>query len=181
MRAVTFLGAMSLAFAAAPANAAYVISINNVFAQGTLTTALADFSCGLSCPSSREFYTTSVNGVLSGEVTSLSGILTLTGQDRSRSAFTVVLDFSGGIFSSSSLTGFQSLNAPCTIFPCTFRDTTFDARSFAVTVRDTNTGASTVLAPVPEPASWAMMLVGFAAIGWSLRSARRAKPRLAGA
>lgn len=28
---------------------------------------------------------------------------------------------------------------------------------------------------IPEPTSWAMMLLGFAAMGWSLRSVRRAK------
>lgn len=32
---------------------------------------------------------------------------------------------------------------------------------------------------VPEPGTWAMMLIGFGAIGWSLRSRRRAVARLA--
>jgi hypothetical protein len=34
-------------------------------------------------------------------------------------------------------------------------------------------------APVPEPATWAMMIVGFGAIGGALRRARRRRPLLA--
>lgn len=30
-----------------------------------------------------------------------------------------------------------------------------------------------VVSPVPEPASWAMMILGFGAVGWTLRSRRR--------
>ena len=33
--------------------------------------------------------------------------------------------------------------------------------------------------PVPEPATWAMMLVGFGAVGGALRSRRKATPRYA--
>jgi hypothetical protein len=33
-------------------------------------------------------------------------------------------------------------------------------------------------APVPEPGTWAMMLLGFGAVGFSLRSARRQTPKL---
>jgi hypothetical protein len=32
---------------------------------------------------------------------------------------------------------------------------------------------------VPEPGTWAMMLLGFGAAGYSMRRSRRAQPRLA--
>jgi hypothetical protein len=35
-----------------------------------------------------------------------------------------------------------------------------------------STGTSQVLAPVPEPGTWAMMLIGFGAIGASMRRRR---------
>lgn len=39
----------------------------------------------------------------------------------------------------------------------------------------------TSMAAIPEPGTWAMMLVGFGAIGVSMRRARRVSPRLAAA
>ena len=38
-------------------------------------------------------------------------------------------------------------------------------------------GGLTLTEAVPEPASWALMLIGFGAIGWQLR--RRSRPALA--
>lgn len=43
---------------------------------------------------------------------------------------------------------------------------------------EVNAEVSTTLGPVPEPATWAMMLVGFAGIGWQLRRVRRTPPAL---
>jgi outer membrane lipase/esterase len=40
------------------------------------------------------------------------------------------------------------------------------------------TGINAQLAPVPEPSTWAFMLIGFAAIGYTMRRARRVRTRL---
>jgi hypothetical protein len=58
-------------------------------------------------------------------------------------------------------------------------DGTFDGRSsfFAFDILGVDT--ATQVGAVPEPGTWAMMLVGFGAIGASMRRARRIKARLA--
>ena len=64
-------------------------------------------------------------------------------------------------------------------------DTTFlTAGTYTLTINGTNSntgslgGSITITeASVPEPATWAMMLIGFGAIGWQLR--RRRTPVLA--
>lgn len=60
-------------------------------------------------------------------------------------------------------------------------DGTFDGRSsfFAFDILGVDTAAQ--VGAVPEPGTWALMLVGFGAVGASLRRARHIKARLASA
>jgi hypothetical protein len=45
----------------------------------------------------------------------------------------------------------------------------------AVNGQNINTGVDNIVVAVPEPATWAFMIVGFGAVGYSLRSARKRK------
>ena len=57
---------------------------------------------------------------------------------------------------------------------------TFDIRGTSGTASLAGIGGTTdATNPVPEPATWAMMLVGFAAVGGALRSRRNATLRYA--
>jgi hypothetical protein len=86
----------------------------------------------------------------------------------SKSAFT---DVSGGASGNTSTTG-SSLTSTIWLVGAavasTDRDDGFKLTSLSV---------NTVAAAVPEPATWAMMLVGFGAIGGTMR-ARRTRPTL---
>lgn len=178
MKAFSYLATSILAVVAAPAQAAFMISLDDVPATGTLRT---DFICSdpSTCPTTFDPYETLVNGNLSPQITTLNGIFSFNGQDRPRSAYNVNLLFSGGALISSSLTGVWFplpgiANPNITI--------TFAATNFSVNVTDTTTGVTRILAPVPEPATWAMMLVGFCAVGAAMRkfrSSRRGTAQLA--
>lgn len=163
--------------AAAPAQAAIEISINQVVASGVQTQSFGPSSPAVCppfgiCPDIRSPFVTTVSGTLTPLVDSLSGLITLRGQDRALSEFFVTLDFTNSIFVSSSLSGMvqfgPSLNGS--------NSATFNASNFAITVRDTVTGQTRVLTPVPEPGTWAMMLLGFGVIGSAMR--RRRSKRL---
>jgi hypothetical protein len=62
-------------------------------------------------------------------------------------------------------------------------DSTSDVLTFAGAVQtgDTSVGLDAITVAVPEPATWAMMLIGFGMVGCALRARRRQDGRLAAA
>jgi len=90
------------------------------------------------------------------------------------------ISFGNGIFSSLSITapnlGFTQFNAP-TLFTGLPSDPTFLTGSFTLVNPFFGNGTLSIspVAGVPEPATWAMMLVGFGGIGFAMR--RRSKVR----
>ncbi len=163
MRVFAYLAASFLF--AAPSQAAFEIYLDDVSVTGTsrMTFVCADPS---QCPDIITPYATALNGRLSPEIASLSGSFSLSGQDRPRNQFVVALSFYNGVLLSSSLTGQFFPSAPGAN-PVT--EIAFGASNFAVRVLDTTTGVTRIVAPIPEPATWAMMLLGFGAVGFSMR------------
>lgn len=92
------------------------------------------------------------------------------------------ISFGNGIFSSLSITapnlGFTQFNSP-TLFTGSPATPTFLTGSFTLVNPFFGNGRLTIspvaVAAVPEPATWAMMLVGFGGIGFAMR--RRSKVR----
>lgn len=167
MRNLAYLAASIVALASHPAKAAFEISLNGVYAAGTVTSY---YNCSpLVCPNTVQPFETHVNGKLSPQIDSLNGTFTLFGQDRPRSSYSVTLSLlDGGLISSDLqgyISGFSLINP--------LQETTFRSSNFAINVLDTNTGVTRSLAPVPELATWAMMLLGIAAIGATMRRSRR--------
>lgn len=161
------------------ANASYFVNFGSVTAEGTVTTSTVSYACTSNCPVIVSPYTTFVNGLYGGmSIANLDGVFSFTGQDRSRGSFTVDFEFANGNLLSTSLTGYQELTR-CLSIPCTASHSNFGATNFALQVRDERTGISALMAPVPEPASWAMLLMGFASIGYALRRRRRAAASMA--
>lgn len=86
-----------------------------------------------------------------------------------------------GINSGQSLSGFTVLDAGASILSAVpwfaYAYNGVDTNNDGHFYRDTNPGfegqASLVTGAVPEPATWALMLVGFGAVGVSLRRRRR--------
>ncbi|MGB7407352.1 MAG: PEPxxWA-CTERM sorting domain-containing protein, partial [Pontixanthobacter sp.] len=64
-----------------------------------------------------------------------------------------------------------SASGPSSIFSGTLQNPVFTAGS--PTLNRGTLVISEVAAAVPEPATWAMMLIGFGAIGFSLRARKR--------
>lgn len=162
----------------APARAAdYFVTISGVPATGTRTIAFDNSTqcptpSGI-CPDIVTPYETTVSGNL-GILTTTgtfnpNGVFNFTGQDRIASAFSGTLTFSNGSLITSLLSGFVQLSAP-TARPYDSAD--FAASNFAVTLRNTVTGESRIFAPVPEPSTWALMLLGFGGIGVAMRRRR---------
>jgi hypothetical protein len=175
MRAILIVAAASLGALAVPASAAYTVTINNVLAQGTRTVEQSSYSCLFSCPVTRTVFETAVTGTALANGDGPLQDLLFTGQDRARSYYTVDLEYNDrGELSGTSLSGVVDFRAPCTTAPnCTIDTAMFNARNFQVTLTDTVSGISTILAPVPEPSTWTMMLLGLGAIGYSMRRRRR--------
>lgn len=96
---------------------------------------------------------------------SLGGLLNFTTTGGPGASATVGQD-GFGIFLGPNQTSGQSVS----VFYLGFDD--------QITAQDDNHDdfivRATVLPPVPEPATWAMMLVGFAGVGYSMRRRRRA-------
>ena len=174
MRAVTYLGACALVAIAAPASAAFSFDFSNVAVLGVTETTLIQSGCGVSaiCSITTSPYSSTLSGFLIGSVQILDGTFTLSGNVPTQS-YDVTLSFVGGVLQSTSLSGNRFiLNGSCPL-NCVTSNTTFGATSFPIAVTNTTTGVRSILAPVPEPATWAMMLVGFGAMGVSLRRRRR--------
>lgn len=167
MRNLAYVAAGIVALASHPAKAAFEISLNGVYAAGTVTSY---YNCApLICPDTVQPFETLVNGKLSPQIDSLNGSFTLFGQDRARSSYSVTLSLLDGGLISSDLNGF--ISGPPLSNP--LQETTFRSSNFAINVLDTNTRLTRSLAPLPEPATWAMMLLGIAAIGAAMRRSRR--------
>jgi hypothetical protein len=167
MRAIRLVAA-ALAAIAAPASAAFEISVSGVSATGVRTQTFGPgSSCApaVVCPDLNTPYSTTVSGTLSPLVQNLNGAIDLSGQDRPLSSFGVNLFFSGGQLITSVLSGQvkfgPSINGS--------DDATFRASNLGVTVRNTVTGQTSFFAPVPEPETWLLVLLGFGAIGTAMR------------
>jgi hypothetical protein len=154
-----------------PATAAYVISFDTASARGTLTNTIDNFSCVPGpCSTSIVPYETLVDGrYASLMVSSLDGLFTYQGADRSRGYYNVNFEFANGTLLSTQLAGFQELGGRCINGPCNQTFTNFEANSFALRLTDQATGSSSLVAPVPEPSTWAMMLLGFLTVGFAMR------------
>lgn len=182
MRTISVVAALVLSAIAAPASAAFTLTIDPTVAYGTRTLNIyatnAGTVCGQSpCSGSGSFFYETIARTLFPApqiADGPNGELRFRFQDRAKSDTFVTLVFgSAGYLLSSSLSGFVELNAPCLGSICQDETATYTAQSFAVTLTDTETGISRILAPVPEPSTWAMMLVGFGAIGLRLRRKQR--------
>ncbi len=174
-----------IATTGAAADASYFITFGSLPAEGTITTSSYSYACTTNCPVTVTPYATFVNGLYSGmTVETLDGAFSFTGQDRYRSSYTVNFEFANGSLMWTNLTGFQELTR-CLFLPCTSTISNFGATNFALEVRDQQSGVAALIAPVPEPATWAMLVLGFLAIGTALRRRprailpRSANPRLA--
>lgn len=184
MRKFFSLGAIALGIVAAPASATLTVVIEPTLAYGTDTVAIfANTSgsvCGVNlCPGSGIFpYQTIVSPFVATQIADgPNGELRFSGQDRGFNTTTVSLFFNGGTLIGDSLVGLTQLSPFCPTGNLCRTDTfSYTASSFAVTLTDSRTGTSQILAPVPEPTTWAMMLLGFGAIGFAMR---RRRPGLA--
>jgi hypothetical protein len=166
---------MLLGLLAQPAGAAVLYSIDSVPVTGTIATQTVNASCGANCPTVTTPYDRLLSALLSNPSIAPSGVWTLTGQAGARNFLTVTLTFSGSTLLSSSLTGADEISRCNAGPPCTSSVGTYTATNFSVRGFDTVTGQSFVLSPVPEPATWALMLLGFLGVGVALR--RRTTPQ----
>jgi PEP-CTERM motif len=158
---------------ATPASATYFVNFGSVLAEGTSTTSAISYSCTSNCPTTVSAYTTFVNGLYGGmALENLDGSYSFTGQDRARGFFTASFVFVNGSLLSSSLSGFDELTR-CFSIPCTASNANYAANNFALQVRDERTGLTSLMAPVPEPETWGLLLMGFGSIGYVLRQRRR--------
>lgn len=168
-KVMTALAAAMLSGMSASVSAAYYITVGTVSAVGTTTTASYDYGCMASCPTNVSPYDTLVNGMYAGiNISSLDGAYSFVGQDRSRGSYTVNFAFADGRLLFTNLDGFQDISR-CLSLPCTAIFSEFSATNFALQVRDEASGHVSQMAPVPEPGTWAMLLIGFLIIGCALR------------
>lgn len=176
MRTIVILSAVALSAFAAPASAAFTFDLNSVPVSGVTTTTVIQTGCSASgiCSVSTSPFAAALSGSLDGSVNSLEGTFSLSGFNLStRLGYTVTLSFLSGVLQSTSLTGTRNLLSGFCPTNCIANDTTFGAQSFAINVTNSLTGVRAIVAPVPEPTSWALMLIGFGAMGVSLRRRRR--------
>lgn len=94
------------------------------------------------------------------------------------------VSFGNGIFSSLSITapnlGFTQFNAP-TLFTGSASTPTFLTGSFTLINPFFGNGQLTispVVAAVPEPATWAMMILGMGAVGFAMRRRQKVTTRV---
>lgn len=182
MRAFLVLAAAALSVVSVPAKAVYTVTIGPTTVYGTDVIDISGSGCdtpggpvGSQCPGSgRSFYTGLVSGT--GEATTPGSPADVIFRSFNvfRGQFDIDLIYDGTTLIGTSLIGQSQPSSGCTNSAiCRTELITFSARSFAVTLTDTSTGISQILAPVPEPTTWAMMLIGFAAIGCGVRRNRR--------
>lgn len=88
----------------------------------------------------------------------------VSGQVVPNGAFLTGLNLQFGASTIGIGPGIRGINASAPTFSAVRTDTI---------VTTSNRFTITQVAPVPEPATWAMMLVGFGAVGYSLRSRRK--------
>jgi hypothetical protein len=171
------IGLVAFAAAAAvgvtsPADAAVNYLLNPVRVTGTQTITTTGVNCGALCGVASSFYEDTV-----------SGPLTFTGRDGNVEYYSfnnIAYDYSGtvsltfeaatGVLLETSLAGALSVCVPCGNDFRVVREARFTGREFALLAFDG--GAPKLLAPIPEPSTWAMMLLGFGAIGASMRRRR---------
>ena len=130
---------------------------------GTLTTNNASFVNPLNGYTAQTI--TGITGTYNGSA--ITGLANVTGSNN-------IFYLTGPFFVDGNGLGFSTAaGAAVNLFVT-------NGTSYRVNAGGLNTGlvtasASVVAAAVPEPASWAMMLLGFGAIGSSLRTMRRSR------
>ena len=174
--AVGLLGAAALAMASA-ANATITVDGSSMVFDGPTsndggqTTTIGYTEANLSSPTFTEWLTFT---------NTLDGIYSIT-----LSTSSAPVDFTSAILSDGvtnyalSLVGEQGPNEFWGL-----PDTFIGAGQYTLTINGNNSNTGSLggtitisAAAVPEPATWAMMLIGFGAVGWQLR--RRTRPVLA--
>jgi len=170
MRVFAIAGALTLGVCAQSANATVSFSLADVAVAGTQRTEVVDYTCQSEpCSSTTSPYHGNIFAILGQPNTSVPGITTFTGRAGARNTLSVTLQYDGsGNLISTSLQGFDEVQR-CTSLPCTSILASYTASNFAIQAFDSETGLTTVLAPVPEPATWALMLLGFMSAGLALR------------
>ena len=168
------VGATALAISSA-AGAAVTIDSSTMVTDGPAvvgdTTTIGFTEANLSTPTFTEnlVFTNTLAGLYSITLTTSSPAIDFT---------SAVITGLGGPFglveiSDDGITEFWRLPAPITL----------GAAQYTLTIDGNNSGAGslggsiTIRPAVPEPATWAMMLIGFGAVGFAMR--RRRHPMLA--
>lgn len=191
-KSIVLAGVAGVFLAVAPASAADLV-VNGGFETGTFTgfTRFGDTSAsglagnfpGIPAVSqSIRSYFGNTNGTVSGVY---QDVATVLGQTY---AVSFLFEYDGGVpgtatlsfggvplyaFASSRSAGFQTLTFN-TVATSTLSRLTYAYTTGASNLNIDNFSVNAVGAPVPEPATWGMMLLGFGGLGYALR--RRAKP-----
>jgi len=165
MRLGLCASALALTFVAAPASATvYVVGINGSLTGNTLTTMCTP---GPGCLSPQQ------TSAFAGSFDKLLGPMNLVDGDNpftfgsiyAGGMFSGIISNSGGVLSGRELSfSLQTCSPGMPSVGCQL--TNGSARLFAVS------------GGVPEPASWALMLIGFGAVGSALRRRRPAMVRV---
>lgn len=133
------------------------------------------------------FVTTGPGGNMNAYASQLTGPTFGTGSfavATSGSGDNFGVDASGGrLFLPIKYVSGAALNSTTTFANATFNSLGLRADSYVfkagVDTVTVNIGSPTVTAGVPEPATWAMMIAGFGAIGFAMRRGRRTSPTVA--
>lgn len=180
MRKLALVAAVALAGVATSADAATVFTGAYISADGVQTRDVYNRDCGGIgfCSTTVTNVTANFQLFLNDTVEILDGTFSFSGYDMNRQIFGgVTLTFRDGALLTSSFTG-QSQFVSGTV-PGDFTDTRtrYTDTNFAVSVYDTVTRSDRIIAPIPEPSTWAMLLLGFAGIGTAMRRTNRLAAR----